>query len=198
MDKSQIDELNQRLDSEYDKHIISLTGKRDDNPSFGAYSNWHLDFWNGMDDTIFSRACTAIEQIKQNYDLGVALATDGLYLGFIGQYLGFPILNAKLSRRGKSASWRPIDDFSREKIQDKNVVLLDNDCVTGRTLTRAAKEVSRFQPKTMDLLLIHETTPVSKCRDNVPPFFDKVMTLGKDFYTDPQAVQRFYEAVGRR
>ena len=39
---------------------------------------------------LLAKACNATKSLSKDYDLGIALATDGLYLGYIAQKFGFP------------------------------------------------------------------------------------------------------------
>jgi hypoxanthine phosphoribosyltransferase len=190
------EELLDRLNEDYKNYLALLVGEEraEEATSFNGYAIW--GYSEEEKDTIFGRSCTAIENLKENYDLGLALATDGLYLGYISKVFNFPTLNVKLKRRGFGATWKPIDEISEDTVGNKRLLVYDNDSVSGRTLKRASRELMKFHPKTMDLLLIHKHTPTSRdCTKNVPSNFGKVMTLQNDFVTDSKAVEKFYQQI---
>lgn len=99
----------------------------------------------------------AAQSLESDYDLGIELATDGLYLGYLFHLHGLPIKTVKLQREQDMASWEPLD-LCKEDVYDKKIVIFDNDVVTGRTIDRAVFELEKFSPKYLDLLLMHETT----------------------------------------
>lgn len=99
--------------------------------------------------------------LKPDYDIGLALAADGLGLGFAFERTGLPVRVVKLGRRGNGARWEPIDKICEEELKGKKVLLFDNDAVTGRTLRRTVRELSVFSPGYVDLLLNYKCTPVT-------------------------------------
>jgi len=105
-----------------------------------------------------NEACNAVQSLMPKYDLGIEIAIDGLYLGYIFQLYGFPTKAVKVGRKGKGATWQPLDEINFKDIKNKKLLILDNDVVTGRTLNRTVRELSKFSPKYMDLLLIFEKT----------------------------------------
>jgi len=129
---------------------------------------------------------SAAQLLVPKYDIGIALATDGCYLGFIFEKRGLPVKTVKLSRKGLGAAWNPIDKIQKEDIAGKKVILFDNDVVTGRTINRASKELNKYSPAYIDLLLVHETTlmNVSVYKKLSKTFLLPVMedTLNKEVY----------------
>lgn len=112
------------------------------------------------DYNYIAEACGAAKKLKENYDIGIALATDGLFMGYIARQFGFPVLDVKLGRRGNGATWNPMEPISKKRIKDKKVIVFDNDALTGRTLRRAATEIGAYSPQAIDLLLTYEETPI--------------------------------------
>lgn len=107
----------------------------------------------------FENACRAALQLKRHYDYGISLATGGLWLGYIFEmFSAFPVVTARMHRRGKGATWHLLDDVL---LLDKKVVLFDNDVVTGRTLRRAYRELTVLGCKRIDLLLVYGHTEAS-------------------------------------
>lgn len=103
-------------------------------------------------------AFDAAQRLSEDYDIGVELATDGLALGFFFHLQGLPTKAVKLGRRGRGATWRPLDSLGDSDLRDKRVIVFDNDAITGRTLKRAAVEIGRYVPRCMNLLLVREYT----------------------------------------
>jgi len=101
----------------------------------------------------------AVVQLTKEYDIGVAIASKGLILGYYFDLRGFPIKVVNQKRKGKGATWNPIDNL--EDLTDKNVLLLESDIITGRSAKRAERELQKFKPKLIDLLLLFETVPIS-------------------------------------
>jgi len=109
----------------------------------------------------FGEAAAAAQILANEYDLGIELARDGLLLGYIFNLHGLPTKAVKLGRRGRGATWRPLEDIMPEDLKNKKLIVFDNDAVTGRTLRRTVKELSKFAPAYMDLFLVMNYTPVS-------------------------------------
>lgn len=98
-------------------------------------------------------ATAAARELKGQYDLGIELAADGLATGYIFKHYGLPTKAVKLSRKGRGATWQPIDELVAEDVRDKRLLLFEWDVVTGRTLTRAVRELNKYSPQYIDLLL---------------------------------------------
>lgn len=162
------------------------------------------------------QACRAAQTLKTQYDLGIALATDGLWLGYVFHAHGVPTKAVKLRRMGGGATWQPIDNITPQEVEGKRILLFDNDVVTGRTIKRAVKELNRFSPEYIDLLLVYELTCLSirayhkwkekwnlergiydlsqkniwiKTRDRVPQGIRKVRTLQDNFRLEAKLEQ---------
>lgn len=142
-------EMMEILDREYQKYVAERVGEKKANDT--AFSRFNH----------YSEACGVASNLHKNYDVGVALATDGLWLGYIASTFGFPVIDVKLGRRGNGATWQPIDEIAEEDLRDKRVIVFDNDALTGRTLRSAAREIESFSPSLMDLLLVYEKTPIT-------------------------------------
>lgn len=138
------------LDREYKKYVASIVGEKKAEKA----SEFHV-FGHHQ------HACGAAKDLHEDYDLGIALTTEGLWLGYIAQNFGFPVLNVRLNRRGRGATWQPLDNLDEANLEDKRIIVFDNDALTGRTLSRTAKELGKFNPKVMDLLLVYERSPLT-------------------------------------
>lgn len=149
-------ELIDVLDREFKKYVAEKIGEtKAQQIAFSVYANFS-DGRNG-----FSRACGAASRLHEDYDLGIALATDGLWLGYIAEAFGFPVKSVRMKRMGRGAIWEPIDKLYKKDLKGKRVVVFDNDCITGKSLRRAVREIESYSPSFIDLLLIHERTPIT-------------------------------------
>jgi hypothetical protein len=102
----------------------------------------------------------AVMDLQSQYDIGIVIAGKGLLLGYQFYENGFPLKVVDQKRRGNGATWNPIDKLKKRELKGKKVLLIDNDVVTGRTTSRAVKEVSKYEPEFMDLLLAFERVPL--------------------------------------
>jgi len=137
-----MDKFTQQLEKGYRKYVASKLNS-DGSPCNFMYVN---------------ETCEATQTLIPKYDLGIEIATDGLCPGYIFHLHGFPTKAVKLRRRGRGAIWQPLEDLSQEDVEGKKLLLFDNDVVTGRTLNRTVRELGKYSPEYMDLLLMHETT----------------------------------------
>lgn len=86
------------------------------------------------------------QEVRKSYDVGVAIATGGLYAAYLFDLAGLPIMEVEMKRKGPGASWKPRENFQGEKLAGKKVLILENDIVTGRTLRRAVRELQQYAP----------------------------------------------------
>lgn len=133
-----------------------LRSKRQDLVSAPDHSGWNLIY----QESTLSLAQKAKDQVLQDYDRGIALTMDGLWLGYFFNSVGLPVNVVEAKRKGLSAMFNPIDEIKRDDIKNKRIILFDLDAVTGRTINRASKELEKFNPKYIDALLIHPSTIV--------------------------------------
>jgi hypoxanthine phosphoribosyltransferase len=205
-------ELSDLINGKYKEYVASQVGrnKAKSAPDFNRYQ-------------YIAEACGVAKNLHNNYDVGIALATDGLFLGYIAQQFGFPVLNTKMGRRLNGAIWQPIDQIDEGSIKDKRVIVFDNDVVTGRTLKRAERELNGLNPEYLDLLLVYGHTEVSlekymkwekmlgeetevlgrdafgdyilDTRGNIPKGFRQVKSLEKDFEPDYEALREFEDKM---
>lgn len=108
--------------------------------------------------SLIPEAYKAALALKNDYDLGIEMVRDGLSTGYIFNLMGFPTKAVKLSRRGRGAIWQPLEELSREDLENKRLLLFDNDIVTGRTMSRAVRELEKYSPAYMDSLLMFPFT----------------------------------------
>ncbi len=144
------------LKTEYENYVLRKLGPEafKKTPNFYKFKSIDGKF-------MFEEACRAAQNVSKNYDLGISLAVDGLWLGYILEKSGFPVKAVKLKRKGNGATWKELDKLDRSEIENKKLILLDNDSITGRTIKRAANEIHKYNPEFIDLLLVFEQTPIT-------------------------------------
>ncbi len=120
--------------------------------------------------------------LREQYDLCVAIAAKGLRAGYFFELFGMPLIIADthLRRRGQERSYtehRWLGEIEPAWIRDKRIIVVDNDIVTGRTLKRVAKELSRFDPKSLAVALtdsVMDSPCLVRNLDNVPAKYEKL------------------------
>ena len=140
--------IEERLASGYHKYIVSRLGQKEaliTNP-FDQYA---------LSRSI-SHAASAAEALSGNYDLGVEIARDGMPLGYIFHLYGLPIETVRMKRKPSGVTWRPLGNLNEENVRGKRLIIFDVDAVTGRTISKAFNELSRYSPRSVDLLLFYE------------------------------------------
>jgi len=139
------------LDSGWAYYFQSKVGEQKVIPSF------RYDEFGGS--TLIHKACDAAQKLETEYDLGLAIARDGLWLGYIFDKHGWPVNITRMHRSGGGATWQPID-FTEEDIKGKRVLVLDSDTVTGRTIKTAVSELQKLGPESVGVLLMYDSVPI--------------------------------------
>lgn len=124
----------------------------------------------GMDGAKFPKVVSALEKFIENSKkprAAIAVANSGLYGGFLAKGMGIDTYVVDSHRKGKGASYKELDDFN---VIGKDVLLIDNDMETGRTISRVAREISAKKPRTISFLFYH--TP------NIGDILDKLRNMG--------------------
>ena len=113
-----------------------------------------------------------------NYDFGVGIASGGLFSTFIFENFGLETMVAECHRRGKGATFEWHSGSKPELLMGKNIIVFDKDVVTGRTTRRFLREIQRYQPKSVDLALVHNPIcsayGLGTIAENIPPGFRQV------------------------
>mgnify|MGYP001564541912 CR=1 FL=1 len=179
--------------------------------------------WFDLTRRLVYATTAATKEAAREYDVGVAIANDGVLQGYLAETFGLRTFNVKMSRFGKGATWVPLDKIEKQDINGKKVIVFDVDVVTGRTLKRAARELCAFNPTGLDLLLTRQEVTLSKeeyqdwrrvftkkpvleergdsyvldCKTMVPSEFQKVKTIHTYDSQDPLAYMEFCDLVKR-
>lgn len=106
----------------------------------------------GLDSHVFLEFCVAAKRLAPKYDVGIGLAFGGAGMAFVFKKYGLDVRLVNAKRKGKGASWNPIDNLP-DTLKGKNVLVLDEDVDKGGTLGRTYRELSKLNPRTIDVLL---------------------------------------------
>lgn len=104
------------------------------------------------------RLLAAISKAVPEYDAGVALTRGGVFGGYLAQRMGLQVIFAQTKRKGKGATFEWLDDPA--PLRGAKVLVFDDDVVKGRTLRRAAREITAAGAQGLDLLLVNECAKV--------------------------------------
>lgn len=125
--------------------------------------------------------------LANNYEVGVGLAWGGAPISFAFQSNGLPVRLVRAKRRNNEVEWGPIDSLDEESIRGKRILVLEVDVLAGRTLTRALKELERFKPAKIDVILElgHTIIPISKYdRMKADPVIGRKMPTFKEAFDE--------------
>lgn len=143
-------------------------GREFNEKEFRDYAIKEVGYKKGMKVPNYSRnghfqaAVNAASMLASQYDQGIGIANGGLWLAYVFSLYGLPTVNVDMKRALNGATYKQIEPFGEEEIKEKRVILFDNDVVTGRTLRRAVREICKFKPKGIDLLLVQAYTHLNK------------------------------------
>lgn len=117
---------------------------------------------------------TAAYTLVRNYDLGIGVAKGGLAGAFSFSLFGLPVGIVESHRHGQGATFQWCGEDYSGRIASRSVILFDKDVVTGRTLTRVARELVPFGPSQLDLYVNWDpiqpgTCAIGSLLDRVPP-----------------------------
>ncbi|MFC1723405.1 phosphoribosyltransferase [Nanoarchaeota archaeon] len=108
----------------------------------------------------------AAHQLMPQYDVGIGIAKAGLTPAAMFDLFGLPIYVCECHKQDEDTTFDWIDE---PDIYGKKVLILENDIVTGRTLTRVVQEIERYDPKQVDIFLDTPTNLVHNDISNAPP-----------------------------
>ena len=69
--------------------------------------------------------------------------------------------SVNVGRKGRGASWKPIDDIKENDLREKRILVFEDDVLLGRTMKRTVRELNKYSPEFTDLLMIWEHTIMS-------------------------------------
>jgi len=127
-------------------------------------------FHEGM----LASACRAAKQLHGEYDFAIGIAKKGLWSSFVFSKLGIPTRDAVVVRDGNWRRMFPMDEITTDAVEGKKILLLDNDAVTGRTISTVLDELNGVGARQVDVLLIHryahlESSFFKQIKDSLAP-----------------------------
>ncbi|MBL7110169.1 MAG: hypothetical protein ISS11_08030 [Candidatus Marinimicrobia bacterium] len=144
--------IEQRVDFANDFSLPSLgTGQRIDKADFIKRSINYNRFIEYLERSIY-----AAKSLVDQYDIGIGVAKQGLWLSFIFNLFKMETYDVLIQRKGMKSGRGaiPLDVLTRKLIQGKKVLLFENDIVTGETIKFLTKRIGHKDMKHIDLLLI--------------------------------------------
>ncbi len=131
-------------------------------------STW--TFHEGM----LASACRAAKQLQGEYDFAIGIAKKGLWSSFVFSLMGIPTKDAVVVRDKEWRRMFPMDEITTSIVSGKKILLLDNDAVTGRTISTVLDELDGAGARQVDVLLIHryshlETAFFEQIKDSLAP-----------------------------
>ena len=139
----------------------------------------------GMGTNELHKIVNAAHELSLSYDIGVGVATAAMLPSYVFNLMNLPVAICKAHRKGSGATFEWCDD--PEAIRQKNVLVIEHDVLSGRTLKRVADEVRKYNPKTLDLFLCI-TNPENPHLLNIPSCFGETL-MPQDF-----DYKNFYQA----
>jgi len=111
----------------------------------------------------------AIRNLAQQYDVAVPIARGGLNQGAIANLWGMPtrvIDIAAHERKVPRGKW--VNPVSPEDFKGKRVLLLDKDIVTGASIRKTIKMLSRFEVKSMGVYFTYPIPDIGAITSGLP------------------------------
>lgn len=115
-----------------------------------------------MFDGHLEMACNAAQSIGKDYDLGMGIAKKGLWLSYVFNLHGLPTYDVLVERHKEQRKRIPLSPLTRKLVKDKNILIFDNDIVTGNTVNTVSKDMVEAGAKRTDLLLVYQNTRLNR------------------------------------
>ncbi|HPN54483.1 MAG TPA: phosphoribosyltransferase family protein [Candidatus Moranbacteria bacterium] len=100
----------------------------------------------------------AIHNLAKQYDIAVPIARGGLYQGAIANLWDMPTKTVDISAHNRKISrgkW--VDNVSKKDFEGKRVLLFDKDALTGASVRKTIKMLSKFKPASVGIYFTHNT-----------------------------------------
>src|SRR4030095_13122205 len=100
---------------------------------------------------------SALKSLSQSYDLIVAIAKGGLFLGGMADFLDLPVRVIEVHAHDREyPTAKFIDEIRPEEITGKRILFLDKDTITGASIREAVKLFAPFSPGAMGAFFTFE------------------------------------------
>ena len=140
--------------------------------------------------TSFSSIRKIIEE--RETEIGIAIGPEGFMYASIFELYDFPLRNVHIDEycTTEDRPYKELDDLSI--IRGKNIILIEDDVRTGKTLEKACSQIKRHSPKSISLYLGHPERMQNL--PNIPKEFRKVYTT-PDILSDAQIKSEIDKAL---
>lgn len=135
----------------------------------------------------FSQVFQAAYNLGSKYDLIIGNAKGGLCSAYAFYLLGFKTKLCETHRKGRGATFKWLDSVKETDFAGKNILLLDKDIVSGRSLRRIVRELSIYPYAKLDVFFNWGSSH-SRLR-NVPS------EINEAFYPEKLDYGNFYEVL---
>ena len=116
------------------------------------FKEWHKERGYEKAHTFHIEPINMIYNLKDEFDLAVGTAKSGLYGAFLFDLYGTPAIAVDAHRHGNGATFHSNEDLSK-LIPGRKVVVCDKDVVSGRTSRRVLRELKKYDPESVSLVL---------------------------------------------
>jgi hypoxanthine phosphoribosyltransferase len=173
-----------KSDENLNSCVIDYLGEEITNATYAGFTKWATNkgFNNAHYFNLGPISKMAVN-VASNYDVGIGISRGGLFSTYIFNLFG---LNVKVIDYHKDETsgcvW--IDYVSKSLIENKKLLVIDNDVVTGKTTRVVFNELKKYNPASIDLALVHN--PITKfggsgtVHQNIPEEYGQVY-YPKDF-----------------
>ena len=139
--------------------------------------------------------------LAHRYDLGIGIAKGGLFLTYLFNRFGLNTRIVESHRGDYGASFKCIDEITEIDIKEKNVAIFDKDVVSGKTTERVAEEINKYNPRTLDLILVHDSVKdrgFGTRAENIPKSFRRFYSPKMfDYCEFDKAVDKLEEVLSK-
>ncbi len=171
------------------KNVVESLLKTEANSYF---SKFNLDPLHSAHNWI-SSFYSARKVINENeIDIGVVIGPEGFTYAGIFSLFDLPLRNIHIDEYcvTEDRPYKELDDL--KIIQGKNILFIEDDVRTGKTLNKAYKNILRYSPLSISVYLGIPERNQNLC--NIPPGFKKIYTT-PDILSDEQIRDEIDEAL---
>jgi hypothetical protein len=158
----------------------------------------------GIEDAyshIFGPVINMAYHISGDYDIGIGIARGGLSTAYIFELFELPIKVVQSHKKGEETTFewvtktnqKGLEEKLLEDLEGKKVVVFDKDVRSGITTKRVLKEIQKYAPKSIDLVLnldpVDSESKIGTIASNIPNGYNAI------YYPKDFDCQSFDEAV---
>jgi len=121
-------------------------------------------------------SCYLIHAIvtQKNYDIGICISPEALRYGALFDLFGLRTLAVYMDDSDPTRNYRELDDL--KSIKGKNIIVIEDDVVTGKTLEIFFEKIKQYSPASISLFLGNPKR-FQKGLQNIPNCFQSVYVV---------------------